>query len=524
MTNFKINLWLCVAFLVPVLVFSHNHTGEHAHLRQWHLEKENKNIEASFYMFKDGNVYLEDSQHDIKSVAFSAFSPQDQVFLETQINRISVLNHAIDAPKTVPKPKTVTNFQLGTALFLFLSLGGLIFFFTEKKRFRAILPLFYAGIALTLYSFTDPTIVNRAFLVFAPNVHTFWDANYFYVESKGIPTTHNMMVGISSRGWQQQVPVPQCYIGTNAWSIPLNPIIATTPVPVNPSHFSRGAIAIAVNGVPIFNPYTNTGVDAFLDGQLDAFGGHCGRADDYHYHTAPLHLYNQTVSTLPIAYALDGFAIFGNLEPDGSNMTTLDANHGHFFNGVYHYHGTAAAPYMIGNMVGRVTEDANQQLIPQAQARPVRNENWGPLNGALITACTANGTNNGYNLSYTLNGISGYATNYRWSGATYTFNYATPSATNTINYNGVAQCTVPLSAAEIEDLSAKWAIYPNPFTTNFDIANQTDAAFYTLFNNVGQVVFSGQDIKGKDFSYLSKGFYFLLIKDKYTKFCKLEKL
>jgi hypothetical protein len=103
----------------------------------------------------------------------------------------------------------------------------------------------------------DPVWMDSAFAPFRPAVNTRWDNNWFYVESKGIPA-HNMMVGITS--WQQQVPIYQCYIGTNAWSIPMNPVKAITPVPVNNQHFLRGAVAIAANGVPIFNPYTNTGL------------------------------------------------------------------------------------------------------------------------------------------------------------------------------------------------------------------------------------------------------------------------
>ncbi|MGB4709182.1 MAG: hypothetical protein WBH50_06565, partial [Fuerstiella sp.] len=30
--------------------------------------------------------------------------------------------------------------------------------------------------------------------------------------------------------------------------------------------------------------------DTLLAGELDEWGGHCGRGDDYHYHTAPVHL------------------------------------------------------------------------------------------------------------------------------------------------------------------------------------------------------------------------------------------
>ncbi|MCX6195403.1 MAG: YHYH protein, partial [Flavobacteriia bacterium] len=343
------------------------------------------------------------------------------------------------------------------------------------------------------------------------------DNNYFYVESKGIPTTHTMMVGISNHGWQQQVPIPQCYTGNNHWSIPLNPIIATTPVPVNASHFTRGAIALAINGVPIFNPFTNTGVDAFLDGQLDNFGGHCGRGDDYHYHTAPLHLYNQTTSSLPIAYALDGFAVYGSLEPDGTAMTSLDINHGHFLNGVYHYHGTASAPYMIKNMVGQVTEDATLEIVPQAHAQPVRTENWGPLSGALITSCTENASNNGYNLSYTLNNASPYATNYSWNGTAYTFNYVTPSGTTTTNYNGFLQCNLALAINNLSLLNQSISIYPNPSSDILNINLGTkllekDVKSISIYDLKGTEIFHSALFKSSiDTKKFNRGTYIIKI-------------
>ena len=52
------------------------------------------------------------------------------------------------------------------------------------------------------------------------------DARWLYVESNGIPD-HSLMVGI--RSWQQQVPLPQKYVGDNAWQIPLNPVPAADP-------------------------------------------------------------------------------------------------------------------------------------------------------------------------------------------------------------------------------------------------------------------------------------------------------
>ena len=268
-----------------------------------------------------------------------------------------------------------------------------------------------------------------------------------------------MMAGIT--GWQQ-VPIPQCYVGSNAWLIPLNPMVAAVPVPVNASHFSRGAVAM--NGIAIFNPYTNTGVNAFLDGQIGAFGGHCGMADDYHYHTAPLSLYGTTLATRPIAYGLDGFAVYGPTEPDGVAMTTLDANHGHYYGmaGVYHYHGTAAPPYIIGNMVGQVTEDATKQIVPQeAQAKPVRPSQL-PLRGAAITNCLANAAGNGYAVAYTLNNQA-YSLNYNWTTAgIYTFNLVASTGTTTSTYTGTVPCAVPLATRVPNASSAAMAIYPNP--------------------------------------------------------------
>ncbi len=469
----KINLNTTKKILVLIILclvcktnFAHDmHTNDES-IKTWIIEKENRTIKGTFFMFKNGDVYIEDAYHQIKHFPLTSFKTEDQKKLKKKIERINLLNEPLEV-KNISSPNKISTFQLGIILILLILFGCVIFFFTNKKQHRYTMPVFFASICFTLFSFTNPTIINNAFMFFAPNVNTSWDNNYFYVESKGIPTTHDMMVGISNHGWQQQVPIPQCYIGSNAWSIPLNPIMATTPIPVNADHFSRGALAIAVNGVPIFNPYTNTGVDAFLDGQLDAFGGHCGKADDYHYHTAPLHLYNQTTSTLPIAYAFDGFAVFGSLEPDGSAMTTLDANHGHLFNDVYHYHGSSTAPYMIGNMVGVVTEDATKQIIPQAQSQPVRTENWGPLNGALINSCVAN-ANNGYNTSYSLNQVSGYATNYTKLSAspyTYTFQYVTPTGTTTTNYIGQANCVVPnLAATHFIALEQKIKLFPNPAT------------------------------------------------------------
>jgi len=263
---------------------------------------------------------------------------------------------------------------------------------------------------------SDPLVMAQAF---APHntATTRFDADYLYVESEGIPE-HEMMVKITA--WIAQVPVPHPYTGDNAWSIPLNPVYTDDNVTIA-DDLQRGAIAIAANGIPIFNPVNASGVISKDIGELDDFGGHSGRADDYHYHVAPLHL--QTTENRPIAYAFDGFAVYGSLEPDGSPMRELDTFHGHeAIDGTYHYHGTDSHPFMLSALRGQVTLDPmtsapQTQIIPQARSVAFRDPPHGiNSDNLIITALAANGDGNGYLLEYEISGNPG-SVDYSWTEA-----------------------------------------------------------------------------------------------------------
>jgi phosphatidylethanolamine-binding protein (PEBP) family uncharacterized protein len=207
------------------------------------------------------------------------------------------------------------------------------------------------------------------------------DGEFLYVGSNGLPE-HNMMVGITN--WQQQVPTPHDYFGDNAWRIPLHPVVSKEPASIK-DRFLRGAIALAVNGIPIFNPQNNRGEVAQEIGELDQWGGHCGRGDDYHYHAAPLHLQTQAGKGMPIAYALDGYPILGLTEADGSPVAALDEFNGHeVAGGGYHYHASTKYPYVNGGFHGEVTE-VGGQVDPQPRAGGFRGAGT-PLRGAEITA------------------------------------------------------------------------------------------------------------------------------------------
>lgn len=516
--------FLCSAFflLLNTVAFSHFEEQSNIPVHQWTLSN-GESMEASFLMLKEGSVYLEKQDHRTVHFPLTYFSYTDQQYIKERYSFIEHLNHQ-DSHRHVSH-----HHQPGTYI-LYVLIGlviicSLMYFAWGRPNLRFISYLLVISVIISLYSFrkavvnqlmsvTSPTFIDSAFAPFKPNVMTSWDNNYFYVESKGIPMTDTMMVGISNHGWQQQVPIPQCYFLPNAWPIPLNPAMAANPIPVDSIHFTRGAIAIAANGVPIFNVHTNTGVDSYIDGQLDNYGGHCGRADDYHYHIAPLHLYKYTSADLPVAFGLDGYAVYGAKEPDGSNMLSLDQNHGHFgSDGIYHYHGTPSAPYMIARMAGQVTEDNTHQLVPQAAARPIRPSRT-PLSGALITDCTPNGSN-GYNLTYTRSGQT-FHINYSWdNNGKYTFHYVSPAGTVDSVYNGFTQCQFPTSVENPLVAENSFKLFPNPGSSEFYLRTESfhDIHSIMIYNLEGRIVYQSKCCNGRiDLGKEPAGTYLVKIK------------
>ena len=317
----------------------HDHGTRENTSRTWTRRNSDAHLHASFVAIVDGNVQVRQSNGKLVSLELGQLSDSDQKWVEQKLVQIKQINRG-DAAKLAS-----FNSPISTA--------------------------------------TDSTTIAETFEAFAKlnAIKYRQDSQYFYVESNSMPD-HKMMVGITA--WQQQVPIPQPYFGNNAWRIPLEPVVAKNPLSAK-SHFFRGAIALAANGVPIFNPIKNDGrTDTLLAGELDEFGGHCGRADDYHYHIAPTHLQEIVGKGKPIAYALDGYAIYGYTEPDGSKATGLDPFNGHSTPELgYHYHATKTYPYLNGGFHGEVKE-IDGQVDPQPRADGVR-EALPPLRGAKIT-------------------------------------------------------------------------------------------------------------------------------------------
>ena len=432
------------------------HSGGHYHkedgklLNTWRL-KSGELVKGNFSFAKDDRIFLEQEGGLISPIYINDLSIQDQKLAKFKIVKLLQINDAYfnnDKDTNNHTLKYLPLFIFSLLLWIVYSFNKeliRVYIFNSRLGFTAMSVLFIFSILMAcsksattnsdtpivtpivnLITVTIPktssAFMDSAFAAFKPSISTSSDNNYFYIASTGIPS-HNMMIGITN--WQQQVPIAQPYTGTNHWSIPLAPVYAATPVSTK-TNFMKGAVALAVNGVPIFNALNNRGEDSFLIGELDQWGGHCGKGDDYHYHAAPLHL-SATSGLKPIAFALDGFAVYGAKEPDGSTMKTLDESHGHVgSNSVYHYHGTNDYPYVVGSMKGKVNVDPStpapeNQIIPQAFSNPLRPA-LTPLNGASITAFSAP-TATSYLLTYKI-GVKTGSVQYSWTTANlYTFTF-----------------------------------------------------------------------------------------------------
>jgi hypothetical protein len=434
-------IFLFFLILFSLCLFAHRgghyHQADEPNLHHWGITQNGKQIVGNFSNFKEQQIFVE-GVHGIKyTLEYCQLNKSDKAYVDRYISKINALNYSIPFKTKIP----VKNNHSFSTSYIYIGIFLVILALVFWKWDQLVSPKFSIGIIVSvcigfiimacgkdavLNSNTPTTFVNdTAFLrsIFEPfkssGVSTRYDGTYFYVESNGIPT-HNMMVGITS--WQQQVPVPQPYTGSNAWPIPLKPEMATNPLSLK-TNLMKGAVAIASNGVPIFNPLNNRGDDAYLFGELDNWGGHCGKADDYHYHIAPLHL-QSTMVNKPIAVALDGFMIYGNKEPDGLPMQSLDAYNGHTYSSSYHYHGTSTYPYIMGSMRGKVSIDSlssapENQITPQALTTAFRPAG-SPLNGATITAFSQTGVN-AFLLEYKINNKTG-TVNYSWdSNKKYTF-------------------------------------------------------------------------------------------------------
>ena len=364
---------------------AHSH-GERDHnsVHVWQDERKKLELEGWLLTVRDSGVTIDLHDGGTATIAMADLNDQDRALAQAQLARVRAMNQSVTMVTT-----NVGNNNFSNA--------------TDNVRF-ANLPIATATQSASPINPSNDPWQAAVYKLFAPSVKTHWDSQWLYIESDGLPHApldFTMMVGITA--WQQQVPLPQNYNGANSWQIPLKSTLADKPISGR-TQLRRGAIALAANGIPIFNALNNRGVDSFSIGELDEFGGHCGRGDDYHYHAAPLAIQKVVGPKSPIAFALDGFAIYGLYDPKAKagalescplgSTDALDELNGHFCavptgqgidNGTrsYHYHASKTYPYINGGMRGNVKMQGDE-IVPQAHAQPLRQDTT-PLRGAKIT-------------------------------------------------------------------------------------------------------------------------------------------
>ena len=271
---------LIVVILFCFNLLTHAHVGEHQNnqinSKIWYFQDKNITTEGIFLFTKDDKVFIKNKGGVVQSFEVNKLSWMDKNYVNRRLFEIENLNAEISSFHQ----KNCSDYTFMCILGL-----GLVLLVLKKSK-----PMPYLGFSFALLSFvfyackkevidtstattatttgttvTNSTSLDASYSVFKPSVTTRSDNTYYYIESNGLPT-HNMMVSITN--WQQQVPIPQNYTGINAWSIPLKPEFAASPLSTK-SNFMKGAIAIAANGVPIFNPLNNRGEDSYLIGELD---------------------------------------------------------------------------------------------------------------------------------------------------------------------------------------------------------------------------------------------------------------
>lgn len=411
----------------------HAHPGDDGHshdkpvnLRLWKDADGLFELEACFVVARDDKVLLARVDGSQIWMPLDRLSRPDRAWIAERNAAIQMLNElhfGASAPShSLVSLGRASGWLAVTAIFSLGTIGSLVRLRSAAIPVAAV--AFASLCILLVFVGSDhaqenkgppPAIVDH-FQAFKGKLQFRWNESTLFIDSNGLPD-HPMMTGITN--WQQQVPLPQPYSGDNAWQIPLKPRMAESPISAKKALY-RGAIALAVNGVPIFNALNNRGEDAFKIGELDEFGGHCGKADDYHYHIAPLHLQKIVGDGNPIGYALDGFPLYGLTDHK------LDEFNGRFDdNGNYRYHSTKTYPYINGGLKG-IVQVRNDGVEPQPRAAPVR-EAQRPLRGARITDFAADADKKKFSLKYDVNGakrIIEYKIN---ANGSYTFTFVDES-------------------------------------------------------------------------------------------------
>ena len=192
---------------------------------------------------------------------------------------------------------------------------------------------------------------------FGNGVQVSLDGTTVVLKTTDVPDHPSPYFGIGNPGYE----APQAGMMVNPNRIAAQNLtfrIPAVPVKAAPSDTPLGPMGIATNGVALFNQYAAGRVPLMSEiFSFDRYNGHPTPSSQYHYHVEPLWLTSKGKAVL-IGVLLDGFPVYGPQDDGGATPDNLDGCNGHngitaqFPSGIYHYHITAAPPYIAGCFIG----------------------------------------------------------------------------------------------------------------------------------------------------------------------------
>ncbi len=193
-------------------------------------------------------------------------------------------------------------------------------------------------------STTDITAVVRAKMA-TGYVTVATSGSNLVLSSDGRPNHKSPYWGVGNALYE---PFPSGHSSNPGGAILPQTYIMTIPsVPAGASTHeatSLGPIGMALNGVAIFNNVEMGGnpIDAGIISSFDGAGAHPAQAGNYHYHVTGN--YTTTDDAKLVGFLRDGFPLYGRRDMNGTYPNDLDAYNGHnaatteFPSGIYHYH------------------------------------------------------------------------------------------------------------------------------------------------------------------------------------------
>ncbi|MBL7974264.1 MAG: hypothetical protein JNJ85_05100, partial [Candidatus Kapabacteria bacterium] len=146
-----------------ISAFAHDSHQGTAHVRHWHIQGVKNEVHASFYVYKQGEVYLETTGENIIHYPLASFSATDQAYIAKRNEAIERLNHQIAQAQHVsvqhsqPLPVTTSvPLYMFLVCMLLLTVAGVYLVVKRTNTMsRIIIPvLCFTSVALLL-GFTE---------------------------------------------------------------------------------------------------------------------------------------------------------------------------------------------------------------------------------------------------------------------------------------------------------------------------------------------------------------------------------